>query len=207
MAPRNTSSWVSSTRQTDSGRTSLAAAANFCALCFAASPRISIRSGISRATVNALSPMDPVAPRITTRLRFTSLNDSSYLCDVDHETHVEKQERRREEQTIQKIERATDSWKQIARVFYVGAALYNGFGQIAEDCGKPQQQPQHCRVCPVEHRQMPRHEFVKRQTAKRRKDNSAEKTFPGFLRADVRHHQMPPHRAARPIRTHGREFG
>src|SRR6476646_8773214 len=54
---------------------------------------------------------------------------------------------------------------------------------------------------------MARHEFVKSEAAKQRKDNSAEKTFPGFLRADVRHHQMPPNRAARQIRAHVREFG
>src|SRR6476646_5803294 len=54
---------------------------------------------------------------------------------------------------------------------------------------------------------MARHEFVKSEAAKQRKDNSAEKTFPGFLRANVRHHQMPPNRAARQIRAHVREFG
>ena len=54
---------------------------------------------------------------------------------------------------------------------------------------------------------MARHEFVKSETAKQREDNSAEKTFPGFLRADVRHHQMPPNHAARQIRAHVREFG
>ena len=54
---------------------------------------------------------------------------------------------------------------------------------------------------------MARHEFVKSEAAKQRKDNSAEKTFPGFLRADVRHHQMPPSHAARQIRTHVRELG
>src|SRR6476660_8975384 len=54
---------------------------------------------------------------------------------------------------------------------------------------------------------MARHEFVKREAAKQSQDNSAEKTFPGFLRADVRHHQMPPKRAARQIRAHIREFG
>src|SRR5215467_3135153 len=99
---------------------------------------ISIRSGISRATFNALSPIDPVAPRITTRLRFIWLNHSSCLCDVDHQAHVEKQERRCKEQTIQKIERATNSWEQIARVFHIGAALDNRFGQIAEYCGNSQ---------------------------------------------------------------------
>src|SRR5437773_9544478 len=62
-------------------------------------------------------------------------------------------------------------------------------------------------MCPVEHRQMARHEFVKSEAAKQRKDNSAEKTFPGFLRADVRHHQMPPNQAARQIRAHVPEFG
>src|SRR5207302_2281046 len=61
---------VLSTRQTDSGRTSFAAAASFSALLFAASPTISIRSGMSRATFSALSPIDPVAPKTTTRLRF-----------------------------------------------------------------------------------------------------------------------------------------
>src|SRR6476469_8775854 len=54
---------------------------------------------------------------------------------------------------------------------------------------------------------MARHKFVKREAAKQRQDNSAEKTFPGFLRADVRHHQMPSKRAACQIRTHVREFG
>src|SRR5204863_34513 len=44
--------------------------ASFRALLFAASPTISIRSGMSRATFSALLPIDPVAPRITTRLRF-----------------------------------------------------------------------------------------------------------------------------------------
>src|SRR6476620_6783120 len=51
------------------------------------------------------------------------------------------------------------------------------------------------------------HEFVQREAAKQRKDNRAEKTFPRFLRADVRHHQMPSKRAARQIRAHIREFG
>src|SRR4029077_18645646 len=54
---------------------------------------------------------------------------------------------------------------------------------------------------------MARYELVKPEAAKQRQDNSAEKTFPGFLRADVRHHQMPPKRAARQIRAHIREFG
>src|SRR5258707_15420668 len=54
---------------------------------------------------------------------------------------------------------------------------------------------------------MARHEFVKCEAAKQRKGNSAEKTFPRFFRADVRHHQMPPNRAARQIRAHVREFG
>src|SRR6266481_9334878 len=53
---------------------------------------------------------------------------------------------------------------------------------------------------------MARHEFVKRQAAKQRKDNGAEKTFPGFLRTDVWHHQMPPNRAPRQIRTHVRKL-
>src|SRR5437773_12342001 len=62
--------FVWSTRETDSGRNLLAATASFSALLFAASPTISTRSGMSRATFSALSPIDPVAPRITTRLRF-----------------------------------------------------------------------------------------------------------------------------------------
>jgi hypothetical protein len=59
-------------------------------------------------------------------------------CDVDHEAHVEKQKRRGEKQAIQQIKRTANSWEQISRVFYVGAALDDRFGQIAEDCSKPQ---------------------------------------------------------------------
>src|SRR5207247_418135 len=69
-ARRRISIFVSSTRQRKGARVSFAAAASFSALLFAASPSISIRSGISRATLSALSPIEPVAPRITTRLRF-----------------------------------------------------------------------------------------------------------------------------------------
>ena len=54
---------------------------------------------------------------------------------------------------------------------------------------------------------MARHEFEKCQAAKQRKDNRAEETFPGFFRADVRNHQMPPNHAAGQIRAHVREFG
>src|SRR5437773_5373878 len=62
--------FFSSTRQTAGARVSFAADASFSALRFAARPTISIRSGISCATFNALSPIDPVAPKTTTRLRF-----------------------------------------------------------------------------------------------------------------------------------------
>src|SRR5438552_1110926 len=62
--------FFSSTRQTAGACVSFAADASFSALRFAARPTISIRSGISRATFNALSPIDPVAPRTTTRLGF-----------------------------------------------------------------------------------------------------------------------------------------
>src|SRR3954451_17881456 len=48
--------------------------------------------------------------------------------------------------------------------------------------------------------------FVKRETAKQRKHEGAKKTFPGLLRANVRHHQMPPNRAPSQIRAHVREF-
>src|SRR5438874_6049239 len=98
--------FVSSTRQTDSGRTLFAASANFSALLFAASPTISIRSGMSRATFSALSPIEPVAPRTTTRLRFIR---QRFLRHADHEPQVKKQKRRRKQQAVQEIQRTADS--------------------------------------------------------------------------------------------------
>ena len=47
-----------------------AAIASLLALLFAARPTISIRSGMSFATLRVLSPIEPVAPSNTTRLRF-----------------------------------------------------------------------------------------------------------------------------------------
>ena len=79
------------------------------------------------------------------------VNSVEPLRDVDHEAHIEKQQGRGEKQAVQQIERAANSWEQIARVFYTGAALDNGFGQIAEDRSKPKQQTEHRRMCPVEH--------------------------------------------------------
>src|SRR5205814_10075051 len=73
------------TRQTASGLTRLACAASFCAFAFAARPMISIRSGMSRATFSALSPIEPVAPSTTTRLRFIwSLALRSQCHTKDH---------------------------------------------------------------------------------------------------------------------------
>jgi len=46
-----------------------------------------------------------------------------WLSDVDHQAQVEKQQRRGEKQTVQKIERAANSREQISRVLYVSAAL------------------------------------------------------------------------------------
>ena len=57
---------------------------------------------------------------------------------MDYEAHIEKHQRRGEKQAIEEIECAADSREQIARIFHVGAALDNRFGQIAEDCSKPQ---------------------------------------------------------------------
>src|SRR5436309_6800644 len=109
-ALRKISIFVSSTRQSDSGRTLLAAAANFSALLLAASPTISIRSGISRATFSALSPIDPVAPRITTRLRPREISVVIFqLRHANHQSQIEKQERRGKQQTIQKFKRTANS--------------------------------------------------------------------------------------------------
>src|SRR5207302_1436404 len=59
----------SSTRQIAFARVLFAAIASFSTLLFAASPTISIRSGMSCATLSVLSPIEPVAPKTTTRLR------------------------------------------------------------------------------------------------------------------------------------------
>ena len=72
------------------------------------------------------------------------------LRHADDEAQIEKQQRRGKKQAVHEIERAANSRKQIARIFYAGAALDNGFGKIAEDCGKPEKQPEHGRMCPVE---------------------------------------------------------
>src|SRR5258705_11939036 len=117
-------SLVSSTRQTDCARVSFAAAASFSALLLAASPTISIRSGISRATFRALSPIDPVAPRMTTRLRFSEVSVVIFqLRHPNHQPQIEEQKRRRKQQTIQKVKRTADSRQQIPRVLYICAAL------------------------------------------------------------------------------------
>src|SRR5215475_2326848 len=104
---------VSSTRQTDCARVSFAAAASFSALLLAASPTISIRSGISRATFKALSPIDPVAPRMTTRLRFAEISVVIFqLRHSNDQSQIEKQKRGRKQQTIHKVKRSANSWQQ-----------------------------------------------------------------------------------------------
>src|ERR1051325_2818874 len=51
------------------------------------------------------------------------------------------------------------------------------------------------------------HKFVKGETAKQGETNRAEKTFPRFFPADVRHHQMPSNYAPGQVCAHIGEFG
>src|SRR3954453_16875404 len=101
--------------QTAAGRSSLACAATSRPLALAAIPTISTRSGISRATLAALSPIEPVAPRTTTRLRFMKTCDVRRSVDSRSATHltsryphyqpqIKEQKRGGEEKTINQIE-------------------------------------------------------------------------------------------------------
>src|SRR5436305_1646243 len=129
-----------------------AAAASFSALLFAARPTISIRSGMSFATLRVLSPIDPVAPSTTTRLRFMVSSHYGHkgspsstrnhfgirrdrcpplcpLCEnlwhADHEPQIEKQKRRGKKQTVHQIQRAADSGEQITGIFHASASFNN----------------------------------------------------------------------------------
>src|SRR5213080_849372 len=109
--------FVSSTKQIASGRVMFAAAASFSALLFAARPTISIRSGMSCATFSVLSPIDPVAPKTTTRLRFMIVLDS---LNPNYQPEIKKQKRRGEKQTVDQIERSADSRQHPARILHAG---------------------------------------------------------------------------------------
>jgi hypothetical protein len=52
-----------------------------------------------------------------------SVNSVRLLRHPNDESQIEKQERRGEKQTVQKVQRAANSRQQIARILYVGAAL------------------------------------------------------------------------------------
>src|SRR5947207_1320568 len=89
------SNLVSSSRQSDCAGVAFAAAASFSALLLVARPTTSIRSGISRATFSALSPLDPVAPRMTTRLRSPEVSVVIFqLRHPNHQSQIEEQKRR-----------------------------------------------------------------------------------------------------------------
>ena len=82
---------------------------------------------------------------------------SAFSRHPNYQSHVEEQQRRGEEQTVQKIERAADSGEQISRILYVRAALNDRFSQVAEHRGESKKQPEHCCVRPSQRRQMARH--------------------------------------------------
>ena len=48
---------------------------------------------------------------------------SAFSRHPNYQSHVEEQQRRGEEQTVQKVQRAANPREQVARIFYVGAAL------------------------------------------------------------------------------------
>src|SRR5436190_20407841 len=108
------------------GRTLFAWSASFRAFRFAASPTISIRSGMSCATLTALSPIDPVAPKTTTRFLFIPAKIRLSLPELvqpNDESQIEKQKRRREQNAVHEIERAADPGQPITGVFHPGASL------------------------------------------------------------------------------------
>ena len=69
----------------------------------AANPTISIRSGMSRATFSALVPMLPVDPRMMTRFR----DSEGRVADIPK---IEIEDGSGEEQAVDEIQRAADSW-------------------------------------------------------------------------------------------------
>ena len=59
---------------------------------------------------------------------------------------------------------------------------------------------------PGQHRQVSRHQFKQEQTAKERKSERAEKSFPCLFRADMRRHQVTADRAAGQVSAHVAKF-
>src|SRR5205807_10132751 len=133
-------------------------------LLFAARPTISSRSGMSWATFNVLSPIDPVAPNTTTRLRFISIRLA--LRHPNHKAQIKKQERRGEEEAVDQIERSADPRQEIPGILDPGAAFEDRLGQVANHRRKAEQQTKQRGMCPIQDRQVSRHQFEKHQTAK-----------------------------------------
>ena len=136
-------------------------------------PTISIRSGMSRATLAALWPMEPVAPRMTTR--------RSSLVPTPKPAAVKKQQRRGEEQAVDQVERPADAGQHFARVLHIGAPFDDRLRQIADDRGETEQTP---RIAGVQYNSggsRSRHQLKHAVAAEHREADRAKKSLPGFL--------------------------
>ena len=61
------------------------------------------------------------------------------LVQPNDQAQIKEQERRREQETVDQVERPADSRQQIAGILHAGAAFHDRFGQIADDRGEPEQ--------------------------------------------------------------------
>ena len=103
MRPRNSAARTGSNRARWRTPVARACSARPSTLPAAARPTTSMRSGISRATLSALRPMDPVEPRMTTR---RGMAGSKHPMT---EVQVEIQDGGRETKAVDQIEHPADA--------------------------------------------------------------------------------------------------
>lgn len=93
----------------------------------AATATSSSLSGWAAMTRSVLSPMEPVAPRSTTRLRGRG------RCSCATAGQRKITDRRGQQQTVAQVKHAADAGDATAGVLHVGAAFDHGFDEVGDD--------------------------------------------------------------------------
>ena len=128
-----------------------------------------------------------------------------FLRHANHESQIEKQKRRGEEEAVDQIERAADSRQHIAGIFHPRAAFDDRLRKITDDRGETEDKPSTIDGSESEPRNV-RHQLKKADASEQRKGKRPEESLPGFLRADVRDQRMPPDHTPGQIRAHVAEL-
>jgi len=126
---------------------------------------------------------------------------------VDDEAEVKEKQRGREKNRVDQIERPTDTWEKITRVFDIAASLHDRLGEISDDRRESENQAENDGVALMKIGKLFGEKGEEATGTSGGENQRAKETLPSFLRGDVWDEGMLPDERSREVSSHVTKFG